>query len=384
MKPQLLTETSVVGLQQVIEAFSESGEVHSILVLAADENGWTAEQLDPLLQSSDIQILGGIFPQIIHEGQNYTQGTVLLPLPYVLDWSVIPGLSDAAADFDTPLAGLADQWDRLSGPATHMVFVDGLSTCIATFIEAIFMNLGLEQNYLGGGAGSLSFVQKPCLITPRGLIQDAALLMRLPMFSGIGLSHGWQPISEPFKVTESHKNHVMTLDWKPAFEVYRQVVEAHSGQTFRDDNFFDIAKSYPLGISKLDAEVIMRDPLMLKEGQGMICVGEVPEGSFVRILNGTAESLIGAAAEAHQQAEKAYAQISSATPEFGCLIDCISRVLFMQTRILDEFTAVSGDYPMFGALTLGEIANSGQDYLEFYNKTAVLGLLSTSSDSVTE
>jgi hypothetical protein len=58
------------------------------------------------------------------------------------------------------------------------------------------------------------------------------------------------------------------------------------------------------------------------------------------------------------------------------LIDCISRVLFLGKEFEKEIQAVyQEDIPLIGALTLGEIANSGRDYLEFYNKTAVVGCM---------
>ncbi len=42
----------------------------------------------------------------------------------------------------------------------------------------------------------------------------------------------------------------------------------------------------------------------------------------------------------------------------------------------DEIDAVFEEgTPLIGALTIGEIANSGTDYLEFYNKTSVVGML---------
>ena len=57
-------------------------------------------------------------------------------------------------------------------------------------------------------------------------------------------------------------------------------------------------------------------------------------------------------------------------------IDCISRVLFLGDYFFREIRAISrGDIPMIGALTLGEIANSGSDFMQIYNKTCVVGIL---------
>ena len=57
-------------------------------------------------------------------------------------------------------------------------------------------------------------------------------------------------------------------------------------------------------------------------------------------------------------------------------MDCISRVLFLEDRFYEELNAVcKKDRFLIGACTIGEIANSGNDYLEFYNKTSVAAIL---------
>ncbi len=369
-------EPSVEAFEKKLHGIYEQTQASTVLVFAADENNWTAEALNPVLLQAKTSVLGGIFPQIIYAQQNYSKGVVFVALQSAVEWASLSGLSDITNNFDRQLEPLAEHWEAMPVPAIQLVLVDGLSTCISAMIDALFMNFGLVNNVIGGGAGSLSFMQKPCLLTPKGMLMDATLLVRLPLASGVGVSHGWQAISQSFKVTSSEKNCVKQLDWKPAFAAYQQVVEAHSGQEFNADNFYDLAKFYPFGVNKLDAEMIVRDPLMLSTDQAMVCVGEVPEGSFVRILNGTEESLLAAAAEACKRAQAAHRQQTDHPVQLGCFINCISRVLFEGDHLKNEIAKVSGDYPLFGALTLGEIANSGKDYLEFYNKTAVLGLLS--------
>ena len=191
---------------------------------------------------------------------------------------------------------------------TMLLFVDGFSKCIGNFIDCLFNVFGLEINYIGGGAGSLSLEQKPCLFTNEGVFQDSAVLAMFDVKSGIGVRHGWKSVEGPYKVTQSDKNSIKTLDWRPAFEVYRHVVQQHSGRSFEKENFFELAKAYPFGITKIGTERIVRDPVMLGAEDVLICVGEMTEGSFVDILHGSKTSLIEASGEAFSACKQAFGE----------------------------------------------------------------------------
>lgn len=368
---------SLDEFRQCISRLGARDDVKGLMVLACDANDWSAAELDPVLKSAAKPVFGGIFPQIIHGRRNHERGTLVIGLRVKPEVISVHGLSDAGADFDAQIEECAGRWQAMceaEGDGTLVVFMDGLSKRIAALVQSLFFQFGLEQNFIGGGAGSLSFEQKPCVITPRGVIADAAVIARLPVPGGVGVAHGWEPISEGIKVTAADGNLIKTLEWRPAFEVYRELVEADSGRVFGGDNFFDIAKGYPFGIGKLGTELTVRDPLMTDADGGLVCVGEVPQGCFVKILKGTPRSLVAAAARARELAEISAREKVGGEPA-AFFIDCISRVLFLGEGIAAEFEAASAGRPLFGALTLGEIANNGRDYLEFYNKTAVMGLL---------
>lgn len=370
-------------LGKIIEQLCLQQQTGGLMILAGDANDFSLEALNILLKQCKIPVFGGIFPQIIYDGKNYEKGFVVVSMQAIPQIVCIKNLDDPRAIYEEQLAPFADKWGQppQNHDETFIVFVDGLSHGISSLIQDMFYCFGLQRNYIGGGAGSLSFRQKPCLITPEGVLQDAAVIARLPLPCGTGVAHGWESISDGLKVTESEGNVLHTLDWRPAFEVYRELVEAHSGLKFTENNFFEIAKSYPFGITRLDTEVIVRDPLMKNSANGLVCVGAVPAGSFVRLLHGRPESLIEAATRARQLAERfAHGGIVAGN---AFIIDCISRALFLGARISEELQAAGGKHSLFGALTLGEIANSGQDYLEFFNKTTVIGLFDDEANNRT-
>ncbi|MEA1981240.1 MAG: FIST C-terminal domain-containing protein [candidate division Zixibacteria bacterium] len=370
MKINYYKQPEIKALQKQLSSLEDDDTVHGILLLACDANNYSPEKLDIILTSFTKPIFGGVFPGIIFNDHRYETGFIVMACDWSPSLSLIENLSSSETDFDGELIKLAKKY---SDTNTMFIFIDGFAERVGAFIESIFSIFGLENNYIGGGAGSLSLKQKPCIITNEGLKQDCAIICGTTIKSGIGVKHGWETIAGPYKVTSADKTIINELDNKPAFEVYKEAVDKYTGQSIGQDNFFDIAKGCPFGIEKIDAEKVVRDPLFLGENSSLICVGEVETGSFVNILSGNKESLIQAAGQAVTMAM----QSMEGDPEhFIFFIDCISRVLFLENDFEQEIATVyskSKNLPVFGALTIGEIANNGKDYLEFYNKTSVIG-----------
>jgi len=359
------------NLENLLEIMESEQEIKSILIMACDKNNFNKTDIDPILLKLKKPVFGGIFPEIMFGTEKFEKGTIVAGLEQSADVFFIPELSNNDVDYEKYIE---DNLNLDLKTKTMFVFVDGFAQRISSLIDSLFNMFGLGMNYIGGGAGSLSFEQKPVLFTNQGLMMDGAVLALTKIESGVGVNHGWTSISEPFEVTESEGNTIKSLNWEPAFQVYKKIVESHSGKKFKNDNFFDIAKGYPFGISKFEAERIVRDPIALGENNELICVGEVPQNSFVHILTGDTNSLINASAKALEIGKN---NLGSSDNTVNFFIDCISRVLFLEDDFSKELAAVSEPgVPLLGALTLGEIANNGNNYLEFYNKTCVVGILS--------
>ena len=361
------------SLEGVRDALAEVGAgpgVGTLLLLACDADGHTPATLDPVLRAAPHPVIGGVFPQIIHGREPLSRGSIVVGLPTAARCHVVRDISRGETRLDEALVAAVD----VTRPGGLVLTVaDAFATRLADLVRALFAEHGLEHNYLGGGAGSLSMQPSPCVITPEGLLQDAAVFAQFDVPSGVGVAHGWSVISEPLKVTRAHGTVIEELNSEPALEVYRRVVEPRAGRSITSEHFFDIAKAYPFGIRKMDAEVVVRDPIAIASPSALRCIGDVPSGSFVHILRGDDVALVAAARTAAARATDSWT--AARPPAIRVVVDCISRALFLDTRFGTELEALGDGPPTVGALTLGEIANSGRDFLELYNKTIVVGLL---------
>jgi len=347
----------------VREVASRSG-VEGILLCAAPDDGLN-EWLDPFLRELDVSVFGGVFPEIIHDGENKGSGAVICGLSSEPHVTTIRGLSGADPDYTSAL----DADLPLDRYETAFVFVDAYGANIQEFIESLFRTYSVELNFMGGGAGTLEAEQRPCVFTNEGIMQDSAVIAAVESPVTLGVEHGWREIAGPFRVTDADGSTLRRLDGRAAFSVYKSAVDEHAESELAAADFFETAKAYPFGIARMDGEQIVRDPFEVTEGGGLDCFGAVPEGEFVHVLKGEPESLIDAARRAKKEAWDPDASV-----EGLFFFDCISRVLYLGDKFERELSAVEmHDTPMIGALTIGEIANDGYGHLDYYNKTAVVG-----------
>lgn len=354
---------------EIVEAISDHVNGNAALISIGEHTEVNIDTLISDLNQADIKFMGGIFPKVIHGNSILDKGFVINTLNNVKSLYVLENISSKA--YSIPKIDFNDNQNY-----SLFTYVDGLTSNISHYLGKLYENYGMQTNYIGGGAGSLTLEQKPCVFTNAGFYQDAAVFCIIDMASRIGVRHGWNKVEGPFIVTKAEGNVIKEINWQNAFNVYKTVVEKHSGKTFTNDNFFDIAKGYPFGILKENAECVVRDPLMVNDKDELVCVGELEDNMVVDILNGNEASLTAAAQDA------ALDSVNQATlPRKAILIDCISRILFLEDNFDKELSiiikTIQSKFPEIsigGALTLGEISSYGEGFLEFYNKTVVVGL----------
>ena len=337
----------------------------ALMLLCADDVSLDLALIEAFLQSQHIPIFGGIFPGLLFAGEVKNTGVLLAGVSQNVHIELLSNLSTLSS----PKFTLTPQ--LLSCPSM-MVLVDGLARNIDPCLQHLFNQVGHSIRVVGGGAGSLSFKQKPCLFTNQGLSQDAMLLVGMSNQLELAIAHGWQKLAGPYLANQVDGNVVEQLNFQPALEVYQQVIEHHSGLKFSEHEFFAIAKTYPFGIERLDDDVLVRDPITCEQNH-MVCVGKIPDNTMLYILHGEADNLISASVNAVQEVLSEY----SATHTFydGFLFDCISRQLFLEDRFVEELQGISStvneNQAIIGVLVLGEIASGAAGSINFHNKTAV-------------
>lgn len=357
------------GWGPFLESLRREG-IHGIFLMVGEATPFSFDHIRPLFAEAGIPVFGGIFPGVIFGESWHKQGVVGCAIDCPISLQIVKDLGKfQAAPGKASGAGFA---------GSVLVIVDGLALNISPFLEALFETYPGRANFIGGGAGSVSLIQKPVLFTSEECFSNGALVVGIEGFVGVGVSHGWEAMYGPLVANRTAGNVIIDLNWQPAFRYYKQIIEREAGEVVEPGNFFDMAKGYPLGMVRMDGSMVVRDPIKVDGDGNLLLVGEVPENSVLMVLKGNPGSLIHAAGQAAREAVAVFERRGGNTAAGALVIDCISRVLYLGDLMAEEIGAIRNNIaptlPLFGFFSLGEVASPGDRYLEFLNKTTVVGV----------
>ena len=359
-------EGTADSLNRLIQqALSEGAQ--GLLILSADENPISKEEYNHILGQLDLPVAGGIFPRIIFQDECLAVGHLVCALDVEPEILLCESLSSNIHSIDQLLS---KRFRDASNKNNYLLFLDGLSPAIDYVVERTYYHLGSEATVIGGGSGSASLKKNPCIFTNDGLREDAALFISVSANLKINLSSGWQKALGPYLVTSAEGNVIHTLNYQPAFDVYRDAIASITQHVVSAEDFCNYAIDFPIGMESGDGEAIIRDPIQVN-GSSLLCVGSVPQYSMVHIMKATTKELIDSVTHMAQNIS------SNNHSQYVIVFDCVSRMFCLRDRFTQEISSiknsVNANAQVIGALTLGEIASSPNGSIQLHNKATVVG-----------
>lgn len=351
-------------------ALANKANVKSLLILACADNPMPVTECNLLLQRLTLPVFGGIFPALIFSETVLTSGYIVIGFVEPVQIDTFENISRMNADEADSLYEVEIEQKLNFEADSYFLFHDAFSPNSEYFIDTLFYCLG-DVKVIGAGCGSMDFSPRPCVFTNNGILQDVVQLAALSANLSVNVAHGWQILDGPYLVTESKAHQINSLNYQSAAEQYQTCIESVSEMRFTDQDFFTIAKNFPLGIQGANDEILVREIIKAQNGQ-LECVGNIPNNALVYILKGERAELVRAV---QQSCEQFFATTVDCENLF--VVDCIGRYLFLESEFTQELDAIlSGSQykdSAFGVLSLGEISNTQNGAIKLLNKSIVLG-----------
>lgn len=105
----------------------------------------------------------------------------------------------------------------------------------------------------------------PCLFDEGKVAGQGVAAILLPDAAATALEHGYRAPDRVMTATATVNNQIVTIDWRPAFDVYREVIRNEYGVELTRDNFYQYGVHFPFGIPRANEELIIRIPVALSK-----------------------------------------------------------------------------------------------------------------------
>ena len=344
----------------------------AILALASEHEPDAVAALQQAASQAGVPLAGAVVPGLIDGGHVRRRGVLLLARDAALPLTIVQLARGGKHTDDAAVEELAAFIEAHAGKEdddTLLLFADAMTPDVTSLLDRLYLAVGNRVRYAGSNVGSESFQPIPCVFDNTRFLSGAALALLLPRHPGAALAHRYGGAAPLNVATSTRGNRVATIDGLPAFDAYRQLLANVHGVALTRENFYQHIVHFPLALHQAEGEPLVRIPVEVDADGCLHCVGEVPEAALL--------SVVEAAAPGDPETARAVAAgVRPHRPAAVLAFACAGRLMHQgeaaTTKELSELQAQLAPAPVFGAVSLGEIANyAGQGYPRFHNATLV-------------
>lgn len=242
-------------------------------------------------------------------------------------------------------------------PLVHvLVFSNGLQVNGSELVRGLVGALPRGVSATGGMAGDGARFGETLIISDGKLASRAVGVVgfyssRLRV--GYGCLGGWDSFGPDRLITRSAGNVLYELDGQSALGLYKKYLGDQAAGLPATGLLFPLSLRTHAG-----GDPVVRAILAVDEHeQSLTFAGDVPEGSYARLMKANFDRLIDGAVSA---ATIGHAAMRGANPEVAILISCVGRKLVLKQRIEEEVEGVrdvlGADTVLAGFYSYGEIS----------------------------
>jgi hypothetical protein len=191
---------------------------------------------------------------------------------------------------------------------------------------------------------------------------------------GYGSLGGWDPFGPERLITKSDGNVLYELDGQSALQLYKRYLGEHASGLPATGLLFPLS----LRTQEGDSGVVRTILSVSEVDQSLTFAGDVPVGSYARLMKANFDRLIDGAVGA---ARTSYEALGSSSPDLAILISCVGRKLVLKQRVEEELEGVreilGAHTVLAGFYSYGEISPfTPKASCELHNQTMTITTIS--------
>jgi hypothetical protein len=272
---------------------------------------------------------------------------------------------------DSHMAGETLAKDLLADDLKYVfILAEGLNVNGTRLIEGINSVLDEKVNVSGGLAGD-DFQFLKTYVSDEENKFSSNCISALGFYGDVletasGSYGGWDSFGIDRIVTKSDENIVYEIDGQPALQLYKSYLGDKAAELPGSALFFPLEMR-----TSENGELLVRTILNVNEADNsMTFAGNVPEGSFVRLMKTNVNRIIGGAEKSSEIIKDVFVN----NPKLVFMISCVGRKMVLKQLTQDEIDAVTesfnDDVIFTGFYSYGELSKlKGNHSCALHNQT---------------